>query len=101
MDRPPVDFRIFEVPDNVRVSLVGELNEAKVINPWLKLKRTSISEGIFESLLATRSGSLMHEGNTYSLEIDGQSFISILYIEMRGEYALFGSSVKITEKDSE
>lgn len=99
--RLPVDYRIFDIPENAKVSLIGELNEAKVIDPWLRITRSSISEGILESNLAQRAGSLMHNGNTYAITVNNGMYCNTMYIQMEGEYALIGPTVVINQKDPE
>lgn len=82
-------YDIIFIDDNTEVECVGGNYEWILVDVWFKMSRYSISEGIFESKLASRAGVIMRDGNVYSLNIYGK----IMYIYIDKEYAYFGTSI--------
>ena len=81
--------------ENVRTILIGTRNKYLIQDPLFKISRKSISEGIFESLLATTANADMENGNTYLLYNSKYQMMNYnnhtpVYIHCDGEYMYIG-----------
>lgn len=82
-------YKIFQIPKSVEIELVSTHSAHKIKNVLFKIRRTSISEAIFESHIATRAKCEMETGNTYKIKSDGD----ILYVHCDWEFAIIGTSI--------
>ena len=85
------DYNIFEIGYDIDVGLLSSSNKYIIKDPWFRVKRTSISEAIFESTLARKAGCDMINGNTYILITPDST--DFMFIHCMDEYIYFGASL--------